>query len=389
MTICSRYVRYDDTSILHGRNETYYVIEAKLIRLLAYFLNFTFTIVYPKDGEFGRLSEDGKWTGLIGMVHREECDLAIDALGITEERRKAVNFSYSYYSADVTFLTHMPEAMPKNLAIFFPFSPEVWMASMVAFFLVSLVFYAFYPVSYQYISIVLFSFLMNQSSNLRVKFKSTRLLLLSWLIACLILTAGYKAKYLSFISFPPTKGVRNTVDLSKAVTKGTHFCMTYPGSFFPDALIKSPDDKMKIVGEDLKRNALVSIEPYEFLSGLQHQKGAFIWIRSYLSPLREKYFLSPDAFFSEMFAIATSKTFCCKEALNKIIRRITETGFYDRILRQKFTHDSYKFAYLSMDTERNHRLSMGDCTGILLCLFTGYAISLIVLMIEIILHRFH
>ena len=40
-------------------------------------MNFTFTIERPKDGEWGILQKNGSWTGMVGMLARQEIDFGI------------------------------------------------------------------------------------------------------------------------------------------------------------------------------------------------------------------------------------------------------------------------------------------------------------------------
>lgn len=392
--ICALYMPYDETNVLIKNNKIYKVKEAKFIQLLADILKFNFTIDYAKDDHTGQLSSDGNWTGLIGMVKSKECDLAIDAIGITKERNKVVNFSYPYYSADVTFLTNMPEELPKSLAMFYPFSHHVWTACFTVFFFMSLMFYiADYKKgqvqSYQNILLKMFSLLMNQSYDVNVKSRATKVLLVSWIFGTLFLTFFYKATYLSFLSFLPTKGIRSIDDLSKAVMKGTHRCMTYAGSFFIDVLFESPDDTIKVIGEYLKENVITLIEPYDYFSTLKGEKGAFIASKPYLAPLQGVYFLSQDVFFQEMFGIAIAETFCCKSTLDKAIRRICEMGFYDKFWKEKAFFASLKYSSLNTNSKEEwSQLSLEDFVGAFICLGMGTLVSLTVLLIEIILHRF-
>ena len=48
--------------------------------------NFSFTFVQSKDGSYGSLSEDGNWTGLIGLLDRNEADFAINDLSVVFDR---------------------------------------------------------------------------------------------------------------------------------------------------------------------------------------------------------------------------------------------------------------------------------------------------------------
>ena len=46
-------------------------------------LNFTSTIVRPLDGTWGATYETGQWGGMVGMVYRNEVDLALGELKIS------------------------------------------------------------------------------------------------------------------------------------------------------------------------------------------------------------------------------------------------------------------------------------------------------------------
>lgn len=383
--ICSTYLRYDDTNTLQTDNNTYYVNEAKFIQLLAEIMNFTFTIVYAKDDEIGQLAADGKWTGLIGMLHEGKCDIAIDNIGITKERSKVVKFSYPYYNSDVTFLTNKQEALPKRWVIFHPFSYEVWLACTIALFFMSLMFYAMYfkKLSYQYILLSIFGLLMNQSCDFQVSFRKRRLLFYSWLIGCMFITFCYKAIYLSFLSFPSMQDVRTIDELSKAVKKGTHTCMTYPGSFYIVALLQSQDNAVNVIGNDLKINAM-HISMHEFFLTLSGKKGAFISNRHQLIPYEKDYFLSDDVFFNEFYSIAMAETFNCDALLNRIVKRIREAGIYDKFCYEKLMRDKFHIAKIMISSEERLQLTMEDFLGTFACLGLGYVISLAVLIIEIV-----
>ena len=35
-------------------------------------MNFTYTVIQPPDGQYGALLPDGTWSGMVGMLQREE-----------------------------------------------------------------------------------------------------------------------------------------------------------------------------------------------------------------------------------------------------------------------------------------------------------------------------
>lgn len=46
------------------------------------FLN-RFQVVEPEDGQWGNAKADGSWSGMIGMVDRQESHFAIDEITMT------------------------------------------------------------------------------------------------------------------------------------------------------------------------------------------------------------------------------------------------------------------------------------------------------------------
>ena len=45
------------------------------------------------DGGWGSLNDDGTWTGMIGMILRDEVDIAISDFYITAERSMVIDYS--------------------------------------------------------------------------------------------------------------------------------------------------------------------------------------------------------------------------------------------------------------------------------------------------------
>ena len=38
-------------------------------------MNFTYTLIKPPDGQWGAIQPDGSWSGLVGMLIRQEIDM--------------------------------------------------------------------------------------------------------------------------------------------------------------------------------------------------------------------------------------------------------------------------------------------------------------------------
>lgn len=376
-------------AIIDENNTLFHVYEAKFIHLLSEALHFSFNIKHPIDGQIGKHVGNDTWTGHIGMIQQKECDIAIDAISLTLERSRAISYSYPYYVSDITFLTNNPEALPKSFAIFHPFSFEIWIALIVAFFFMFIIFFAFHnkQTTYDRSLLTLIRPLVLQSIVFQPQKISGRLLLLSWIAGVMFITYSYQAVLLSILTFPQMSGVHNIPELAEAVKKGTHICMMFSGSFYGDVLKKSEDEALSIIGLSLEKHSIKYIEPKDFFATLTGKKGAYVSGRLLLSELKEILFLSEDSFFTNMYGMVVHKDFCCKSLLDKTVRKIWESGLYDRILREKIMTASLKYRFLSLDQEINHQISLGDLSGAFIFLIVGHVISSIVIIIELIMHN--
>ncbi|GFS88823.1 glutamate receptor ionotropic, delta-1 [Trichonephila clavipes] len=97
-------------------------VEGKFLSLLSSILKFKYHLASPPFRDWGRIDENGNWTGLMGMVHRKEVDFALSTLTITEDRMEAVHFTTPYTIEDVTFLVEKPD--PEELSKFEEKPPE-------------------------------------------------------------------------------------------------------------------------------------------------------------------------------------------------------------------------------------------------------------------------
>ena len=62
-------------------------------------LNFSYDAVLSVDKKWGGEESDGTWNGMIGMLMRDEADVAVSDFYITESRSKVITFSSALYIA--------------------------------------------------------------------------------------------------------------------------------------------------------------------------------------------------------------------------------------------------------------------------------------------------
>ena len=97
------------------------------INILACKLNFTVNFILPSDGTWGALTKNGTWTGMIGMLIKDEVDIAAADLSATEARQRVVEFSSAIAEEVVTLVAAPSGETEANSWIYFEIFPySVW-----------------------------------------------------------------------------------------------------------------------------------------------------------------------------------------------------------------------------------------------------------------------
>ncbi|XP_071530496.1 probable glutamate receptor [Panulirus ornatus] len=114
---------------------------ANLLQALAKALNFRYTLVRPADGAWGIPDTSGEWNGMIGMVKRNEADLALGPFGLTYSRSRVVDFSSPILIDYYRILVRRPRSKPDPLGFLRPFRWPVWTGLVLGVGVVGLVLY--------------------------------------------------------------------------------------------------------------------------------------------------------------------------------------------------------------------------------------------------------
>ncbi|ESP00057.1 hypothetical protein LOTGIDRAFT_213260 [Lottia gigantea] len=113
---------------------------AELGERVSRIVNYDYHIRYVKDNTYGKIKEDGSWTGIIGELIRHEADLAIAPLTITSKREQVLDFTKPYMSLGISIMIKKPEDVSPHVFSFMePLSSEIWLCTAFAFIGVSVV----------------------------------------------------------------------------------------------------------------------------------------------------------------------------------------------------------------------------------------------------------
>lgn len=111
-------------------------ISLVMMEILATKLNFSYTTSQiPVDKKWGAV-ENGKWVGLLGMLHRGECNFTLNSFYTSKERFDAFSTTYIIQQNQVEAFLKAPLPLPKWTNLVRPFSLRIWGLLVVTIFLV-------------------------------------------------------------------------------------------------------------------------------------------------------------------------------------------------------------------------------------------------------------
>ncbi|KAL7640260.1 UNVERIFIED_CONTAM: hypothetical protein RMT77_009674 [Armadillidium vulgare] len=104
---------------------------ANLLEALATSLQFQYKLSRPPDGGWGIPNNDGSWSGMIGMVQRNEADFALGPFGLTDSRSKIVEFSTPILIDYYRILVKRPNLQRDPWVFLNPFSFDAWIGLII------------------------------------------------------------------------------------------------------------------------------------------------------------------------------------------------------------------------------------------------------------------
>ncbi|XP_055943509.1 probable glutamate receptor [Argiope bruennichi] len=369
--------------------------DGKFLQLILDNFGVDFELMIPPDEEFGRKTTNGSWTGLIGMVQREEVDLSFGSLIMTSERKEAVSFSIPYTMTGMTFVYKTPPYEFSNFTYVYPFDILTWCLSLCSMFIITYIFFLVLrrKLSFDRILLEVYGSFLNQSLNVTERRKKWKWLFGLWLLFVVVLSFAYTACLLSVLFIPIKKDeIKTFRQLSEGVQKGTHRALPPKGSFIIDYLATSEIDYLRIIGEEIVKNK-------DFNDPTQRDKplGSDIVHLTTREELefyfvdpnsRENYILGIEDIAVSPVGIALRKNFSYTEKLNKIISATGRAGLF-----QKFMSDEYLKVKESISRRLPERklwrqLSINNLAGVFLFLLLGLSFSMLTLIFEIIYYNF-
>ncbi|XP_069994245.1 probable glutamate receptor [Penaeus vannamei] len=373
-------------------------VEVEMLDAMARVLDFKYNFTTePPDLKWGAF-ENGSWTGMLGMVHREEKNFTVNYFVITGERVDAFDASVSYWMEGFGMSMLSPPPLPKWRGTYYSFTPFVWLSLAVTFVLVLIIisiqdmlqpepFLGGVGSTWPYLLRAMF----NNSIPRLPKAHWQRLFVGSWWLYCFIVTTAYTANLIAFLTIPVFPGRIQTVQ--QLAESDYRVSMFDYGEFVPGALKSSRDPYYRALGEKL--------DLYPTYDGSVHPmlEGTHAYIESY-SYNRILIFVDYEADNSYMLREQLYPGHLCwyfqkntawKYKFDHGIRRLVESGLiahWIKVKTEDFLGRDFERRQQLQDKERlNQALSLEHLQGVFFILAMSWAAGVLVFAGEVLRHR--
>ncbi|XP_045124016.1 glutamate receptor ionotropic, delta-2-like [Portunus trituberculatus] len=200
----------EDPDAPGGRRLLYSGYVDNIVRHFAKALNFTPLYALSPERTFGTRLSDGSWTGLIGMVVRQEADFAPGPFIISPVRREAVDHSTILRNGNLRILSGLSRLTIDPWGFLLPLTPLVWAVTLAALLGVLFVLQLF-PSCLPDRSLLRGGWSANTFSPVRVLLQQDvvwpaqwwlweRLVLGLWMLTTLVLTKSYSGNLMSLLA---------------------------------------------------------------------------------------------------------------------------------------------------------------------------------------------
>ncbi|XP_023228385.1 probable glutamate receptor [Centruroides sculpturatus] len=198
---------------------------SEMLNILSTVMNFSYSLVTPADRQWGAPVGDGNWTGMIGMLQRDEADIAMGPFAITYFRAQVVDYTHLFTSNYLAVMAgRLKDHHPSFFSYILTFGWEIWFGIFLSWVTLSLGMTAVDMVHnikwrswekaksrYMYHFWVYFSNLFCESSPTTPTQTSAKFLVLVWWLAIIVLMNGFsgnlKAKLMTEEEIPRIESI--------------------------------------------------------------------------------------------------------------------------------------------------------------------------------------
>ncbi|XP_069160802.1 probable glutamate receptor [Procambarus clarkii] len=378
-----------------------------LMDYIAKALNFSYSIVRPHDEVFGSKLDDGSWSGILGMVMRQEVELAVGPIRLSGDRIEVVDFTVPVMIDYWRMLgaRGQPEVDPWGFV--FPLEPLVWAAILGALLVLptatllmsSGLFHNtggqrnWLMFSFDYIRILLQQDIIVKDGQGGGGWWWERVVLAVWGLVAVVLTQSYAGNLMALLAVrhisQPFQSRRQVLD-DPAVTM-----IWLKGSGLREYLQCVESGIYREIAEAEKKGRLVWRTQGQYPRDMNTvvRRGDHVLIdvgnalityiaQDFSRTGKCSFYSSREGFLPLNFGMISSKDNPIIPAFNKRITAATEAGLFSYWLKVAEPNATVCSNAPNKITVRT-TLSISNVWGMFVVLIAGYSVSLLIFFLEV------
>ncbi|XP_063593053.1 glutamate receptor ionotropic, kainate glr-3-like [Penaeus indicus] len=184
-----------------------------VLEIFASMMNFDYVVVRPPDSLWGARLNNGSWSGMVGMLEREEVEFALGPFTITPQRETVVDFTVAVHNDNKAILTVRPGLQSDVSGFLKPFTLDVWLLFLLSILAIGTtmrmltstedrIFGTFTKNLTTKTAAWVFQTLTQESSDWIPKNDGGRLIVTTWLLASLVFMSSYSGILTAMLTLP-------------------------------------------------------------------------------------------------------------------------------------------------------------------------------------------
>ncbi|XP_071545455.1 glutamate receptor-like [Panulirus ornatus] len=374
----------------------------KLVQYLAQAQNFSYVYMRPPDGSWGFKHVDGSWTGMVGMVSREEADIGVGPFGVSATRAEVVDFTgpimIDYWR--IMGGRGRPEVNPWGFLL--PLAPLVWTVILTALVVVPVIMFLLSSCisdkrhrqrDWVADCLTFIRVLLQQDITLPWDWWWERLVLGVWMMVTLVLTRSYSGNLMSLLAVrhipQPYQSLRDVLDDPSVITiwetesASVQYLHSVESGIFRELadleesgriLYRTQSQFGESIDTLVRRGDHVLMEVEMSLKAYMAQDFSLTG--------RCDFYAAREVFLPFMIAMAGPKGSPLVPSMSKRIKWITQTGLYYHWMETVMPNVSY-CDNPPTKTAVSTSLALSNVWGMFAVLLGGHTISLLVLGLEL------
>ncbi|KAK3865046.1 hypothetical protein Pcinc_029304 [Petrolisthes cinctipes] len=197
-------------------------LDGRLYHTLSPALNFTYEVYEEPNRSWGT-EKNGVFSGMMGQLQREECDLCTMA-ALNPSRQANFHLAQAYPADDLVLVSRKPDLLPPYLSIVRPFSGVVWVSLLMGVVLFGVSFWALLRAlrlcivggrEVSFVTALMYGWgaLLERPPPHPTSVSVTgRMMMACWLVVCLVVTSAFRSSLVAHLTVQGREAPLDTLE---------------------------------------------------------------------------------------------------------------------------------------------------------------------------------